>query len=98
MEITSALEEVRGIVLSGLKGYSVKVYLFGSRLHGNTRQSSDIDVAILPLEPLPHGVLSIIRENLEESHVPYCVDLIDISQTDTEFSKQVMKEGKLWYG
>lgn len=91
------LEEMQRIILSGLQGYNVKVYLFGSVAQGKTGRSSDIDVAILPMEPLPAGVLSAIRETLEESRIPYTVDLVDLSQADVNFSNRVIKEGLLWY-
>jgi len=91
------LDELRSILLSGLQGYSVKVYLFGSVVQGRAKQASDIDVAILPLEPLPAGVLSAIREALEESRIPYTVDLVDLSQAGDNFSNRVIKEGLLWY-
>jgi len=92
------LDEVRRIVLSGLQGYRVHVYLFGSRARGQEGVFSDIDVAVLPLEPegLPEGLLSTIRESLEESHVPYIVDLVEVSQTDPEFRNRVLREGVLW--
>jgi len=81
------LDEVRRIVFSGLQGYRVHVYLFGSHARGHEGVFSDIDVAVLPLEldALPESLLSTIRESLEESHVPYLVDLVDLSQ-----------EGVLW--
>lgn len=92
------LDEVRQIVLSGLRGYRVHVYLFGSRARGQEVAFSDIDVAVLPLEldALPEGLLSTIRESLEESHVPYIVDLVDLSQSDPAFRARVLQEGVLW--
>lgn len=92
------LDEVRRIVLSGLQGHRVRVYLFGSRAKGQGGTSSDIDVAVLPLEldALPEGLLSTIRESLEESRVPFMVDLLDLSQTDPAFRARVLREGVLW--
>ena len=94
----SDLDTVCRIVLSGLSGHRVRVFLFGSRANGEAREASDIDVAILPLEHLPQGTLSEIRLSLHESNVPYVVDLVDLSQADPEFCKHVMKEGILWEG
>ena len=92
------LAEVRQIVLSGLRGCRVHVYLFGSRARGQEGAFSDIDVAVFPLEldALPEGLLSTIRESLEESHVPYIVDLVDLSQSDPAFRARVLQEGVLW--
>ncbi len=47
------LVRVRKIVLDGLRGHQVRVYLFGSAAQGLAGPGSDIDVAVLPLKPLP---------------------------------------------
>ena len=65
--LTHDLESVKKIVLEQLKAHGAKVYLFGSQATGKARLYSDIDVAILPLQPLPVLALSEIREKLEES-------------------------------
>ncbi len=90
------LAEVRKIVLKGLAGYPARAYLFGSRARGASSRTSDIDVAVLPSEPLPAGVLSAIREELEESTIPYTVDLVDLSEADTAFRELVQREGLPW--
>lgn len=94
--LPSHLNEVRRIVLEGLRGHRARVYLFGSRARGQARRASDIDVSILPLAPLPLGLLSSIRESLEESHVPYTVDLVDLSLVEPAFRQRVEREGTLW--
>ena len=93
---TRSLDEVRSIVLAGLKGRRARVYLFGSWAAGTAVRSSDIDVGILPEDPIPPVVLSGIREALEESGTLYPVDLIDLSETPETFRERVMREGKLW--
>ncbi|MBE0467021.1 MAG: nucleotidyltransferase domain-containing protein [Candidatus Desulforudis sp.] len=92
------LLRVRKIVLEGLRGPQTRVYLFGSAAKGLAGAGSDIDVAVLPLESLPAGVLSSVRERLEESTIPYQVDLVDLTRTDPAFRKRVQEEGLLWNG
>ena len=92
------LAEVKRIVLGGLKGHRAKVYLFGSRATGEAWRWSDIDVAVLPLEPMPEGLLGEIREALEESHVPFFVDLVDLSHAEASLRRRVKREGVLWNG
>jgi uncharacterized protein len=94
----SDLAELKRIVMGGLRDFNVQVYLFGSYARGNPHRCSDIDVAVLPFEPLPPGTLSQIREALEESVVPYTVDLVDLGQTEDSFRAVVLKEGTLWNG
>ena len=90
------LAELKHIVMRGLRGFNVRVYLFGSYARGNPHRCSDIDLAVLPLESLPPGTLSEIREALEESLVPYAVDLVDLTQADDSFRAAVLREGTLW--
>lgn len=91
-----ALEEVRRIVLATLRGHPARVYLFGSSTTGAVRRSSDIDVAIEPLAPLSPGALSAVREALEESRVPYDINVVDLSTAPEEFRQLVKRDGVLW--
>ena len=90
------LGEVRRIVLSALRGYRARVYLFGSWAAGAASRNSDIDVAVWPEEPIPRHVLSEIREALEESRVLYPVELVDLSETSADFRDRVLREGQPW--
>jgi predicted nucleotidyltransferase len=90
------LSMVKQIILNHLTDYPAQVYLFGSWVNGNPTHTSDIDVGIMPLEPFPPGLFSRIREDLEESRIPYQVDLIDLSKTETAFREKIQKEGILW--
>ena len=90
------LAEARKLVLAGLHGYRAAVYLFGSWAAGKAGRSSDIDVAVLPLDPVPRHVFSEIREALEESGVIYKVDLVDLSDSSEEFRSRILSEGVLW--
>ena len=93
---TRALEEVRRIVLDVVGEKNVKVYLFGSWARGEATRLSDIDVAIDPSATFPRGTLARLREQLEESHVPYRVDVVDLTRTSPEFRQRVLTEGVLW--
>lgn len=58
--------------------------------------TSDIDVAVRPLEPLPRGVLSVIRDELEESNIPYSVDLVDVSQLGPKWIESIKRDWVPW--
>ena len=96
--IKNDLNHVKSLVQKGLEGHDVKVILFGSHATGKAGRTSDIDVAVLPVGRLPVGLLSRIREALQESHVPFNVELVDLSQTDEAFKKRVLEEGIVWAG
>ena len=90
------IQVVRQIVLDGLRNHAAKVYLFGSQAKGVARKTSDIDVAIWPEQSLPAGLLSDIRQDLENSDILFNVDLVDLSNVDDDFRQKVIKEGILW--
>ena len=90
------LETVREIVLAHLKGYKTRVYLFGSQATGKATRYSDIDIGVLPLEPLPNLVFFNIREALDESNIIRTVDVVNLLEADDRLRKRVVKEGILW--
>jgi predicted nucleotidyltransferase len=90
------LSEVRRIVLRGLAGRNARVYLFGSWARGEASRVSDIDVAILPSESLPDGLLTEIQEALDESLSLYPVDLVDLAAVSDAFRARVLAEGLPW--
>jgi len=95
---TRALEEVRCIVMDMLGAGKATVYLFGSWARGEATLLSDIDVAIEPHTSLPPGTLARLRERLEESHVPYRVDVVDLRRVTPAFRQRVLAEGVQWSG
>lgn len=95
-DISGDLDLVRRIVLQGLAPHRARVWLFGSQARGRPRPTSDIDVAVLPFEPLPPGLLSGIREALEESSVLPSVDLVDLTEAEPALREQVEASGIPW--
>jgi len=93
-----ALERVREIIFQVLGDHDVRVYLFGSSVTGRVRRSSDIDIAIDPLRALPSVLLAELRERLEESEIPYDVDIVDLSAASPEIRASVEREGARWSG
>lgn len=91
-----SIAEVRRLVLGGLGPHRARVFLFGSRAAGGAREGSDVDVGVLPLEPLPPEVLAEIRDALEESTVPYHVDLVDLRLAPSGLRERVLREGIPW--
>ena len=93
-----AIEELRGMVLNALAGHSAEVWLFGSCARGEVFRHSDIDVAILPRGELPSGFFSDLAENVEESSIPYDVDIVDLRSAAPGLIDEVRREGVKWKG
>ena len=57
---------------------------------------SDIDIAILPEQLLPPGLLLDLQDALESSEALYPVDLVDLSEAPAALRERVLAEGVLW--
>ncbi len=53
----------------------VQVWAFGSRTKGTARSHSDLDLVVFS-DPTQHDALSALKEALEESALPFRVDLL----------------------
>lgn len=90
------LQALRALVLDELRDVRVRVYLFGSWARGTPKRTSDVDIAVEPLEALLPGTLARLRERLEESTIPYRVEIVDLSHADAGFRERIKMEGILW--
>jgi len=89
---------VKDIVLKGLGNAEARVYLFGSWARGEEKRASDIDIAIEYEGSLAHDIIVKIRELLEESRIPYRVDVVDLTKAGPVLAERVKEEGILWKG
>ena len=91
-----AIKELRRMVLDALGAHDAAVWLFGSCARGEVRQHSDIDIAILPRDELPLGFFGELQADIEDSKIPYDVDLVDLTHADSALVDAVRREGILW--
>ena len=90
------IDIVKQIVLKHIPKDNFAVFLFGSRAVGNAKPLSDIDIGILWPEPLPTIIKADLESDLEESIVPYKIDLIDFYQVDKDFKKEALNTIQIW--
>ena len=67
-------EKYKKILKDIFKKYPYKFYAFGSRAKNINRKFSDLDICYK--EQIPMKDLSLIREALENSNLPFMVDLV----------------------
>jgi predicted nucleotidyltransferase len=91
-----ALEELRRMVLAALGDHDAEVWLFGSCAREETRQHSDIDIGILPGDELPTAFFAVLAAEIEDSSIPYDVDLVDLRHADAALVDEVRREGVKW--
>lgn len=77
------------VVSQILKTYArdYAVWVFGSRVKGNAKKYSDLDLAIMTKQPLSFSKMAIIKEAFDESDLPIRVDVIDWAETSETFRK-----------
>ncbi len=80
-----------------LQGTGVCARLYGSRARGNARRFSDIDIALSAGDrPVPAAVLAALAESLEESRIPFHVDIVDLYHAGKALAEIVEREGIAW--
>jgi predicted nucleotidyltransferase len=71
-----------------------RVWVFGSRIKGTTKQSSDLDLAIDAARPLSRQESATMPDAFEESDLPYKVDLVDLQSVSEPF-KAIIERDKV---
>ncbi|MFG6150338.1 type VII toxin-antitoxin system MntA family adenylyltransferase antitoxin [Halobacillus sp. B23F22_1] len=89
------LEQLKSILNEQL-GEKARVYLFGSWARQEEKHSSDIDIAIETDSPISPFKWNKLIEQIEESTIPYRVDVVDLRDANEALVQQVKEEGILW--
>ena len=80
------------LLIDPLKSAGAEVWIFGSRARGDHFEFSDVDVAYASSHVLPPGMISCIRENLEESRLPYKVDLGQVTDIVDSYRAGILRD------
>jgi predicted nucleotidyltransferase len=74
-----------------------KVIIYGSRVKGNYKQGSDIDLTVVGDSLDLQDILKLMVE-MDDLFLPYEVDLSDLSKIDNvELIDHIQRVGKLFY-
>ena len=68
-----------------------KIYLFGSRVKNTAKKYSDIDIA-LDCQNLNDNILLKIKNDFENSTLPYEVDVVDLNTISTTFKTHIIND------
>ena len=90
------LERIHALALRCFEGEAVNIYLFGSWARGTMKHSSDVDLAIEGKGRDVAPKIASLREELEESTIPYRVDVVDMSRAAEALCEEIRREGILW--
>ena len=86
MRLDEADRAELGRILARNLPSGVKVFAFGSRVHGrNLKPFSDIDLCLRGDKPVAGEVLAKLGNDLEDSMLPFKVDVVDWATLSPEF-------------
>ncbi|MCT2534665.1 nucleotidyltransferase domain-containing protein [Aquibacillus koreensis] len=90
------LNQLQRIIFNVFDHEDVRVYLFGSWAREEEKTSSDIDIALEPVKKLsPYKWIELV-DRVEESTIPYHVELVNLEHASKELKQNVIREGILW--
>ena len=89
-----AEKKIKEIIYRFLDPKEYQVFIFGSRAVGKSKKYSDYDVGIFGKKSVPATKMVLIEEALEESDLPYKVDVVDFSLVSADFKKVALSKIK----
>lgn len=84
LDLTPAQRDVIGRILAAhVPGREVRA--FGSRVTGNAKPFSDLDLAVMGEAPLDFRQLAALKDAFADSDLPFRVDVVDWAATGEAF-------------
>ena len=88
--------QIIDIIRKYIKDKSIEILLFGSRAEGNSSMISDYDLAIRSKDELSETILSTIKEELDNSNIPFKVDLVDYNKVSDALRESIDRSNIKW--
>ncbi len=73
------------------------VLAYGSRIKAQAHDGSDLDLAIKDFNEIKCSIYDI-KQAIQESDIPFLVDIFILSSLPESFQKEIMKENVVIYG
>lgn len=86
---------VKDIISKYLPG--VEIWVFGSRVTGNAKKFSDLDLVVITSKPIPLKLMTSINDAFSESELPIKVDLVDWSTISESFKTIILKKYQILF-
>lgn len=69
-----------------------EVWAFGSRVKGTAKNYSDLDLVVIGNEKLPSKILMKMKEDFEDSTLPFRVDVLDWRRIPESFHNVIREK------
>ncbi len=90
------VEAAKDIILDQIDKKNITVFLFGSRATGKGKRDSDLDIGLWSNNKIESTIMRKIRSAIEESIVPYHVDVVDFTTVEEKFKKIALRKIIIW--
>lgn len=84
------LKAILAILKKRIPDYEVRV--FGSRVNQKAKKYSDLDLAVVGKAKLPRTILYSLKDDFEESDLPFRVDILDWYLISENFKKIIQAQ------
>ena len=84
------------IVIEELNNFDCKIFLFGSRATNENHRFSDMDIGIIPGKNFDEKILSALIEKLNDSVIPFKVDVVNFNNVSQKFRQEALKHVIHW--
>ena len=69
--------------------FGIEVRVFGSRVNGNAKPYSDLDIALITSESLSPSAMAQLKAEFSESNLPFKVDVLDWTSISESFKELI---------
>ncbi len=85
-------KKVLSAVLTQTLPEGIKVFVFGFRVKGTSKQYADLDLALEARDIIEQQIIDNLNIALENSLLPFKVDVIDLKNIDIDFYNAISKD------
>lgn len=78
------------IIKNIIKNYNAKFYAYGSRVKGDFDSLSDLDILVKSDDY--ENIITSLKENFDNSSLPYVVNCTDYNNIDSNFYKLIKND------
>ena len=75
---------------------NAQILLFGSRARKDNTHYSDVDLGFIPYGRFDRYKITRLNEMIENSTIPYKVEIINLGEVSEDFKKEVLKDAVIW--
>ena len=90
MDDKNTFPVIKSILNKYLPNPNYKYFIFGSRAIPKHRKFSDLDIGILGPSEIPGSIMVQIKQDLNDSDIPYLTEVVDFSTVSENFKRKAL--------